>query len=146
MAAGTYDPAGSCWAATKLFSVSSEWPPGRLKLNKGIPGQAGAAACPARAFNLWEGLRQAGQGRGHRGEKGPAGVTTLLPYRQEDRGSQNLRAVQLDGRSHKEPATVAVFGQRSQGTEAERLPCLLLEPLEFFFTTSMNYLNNNDDR
>lgn len=36
-----------CWAATELSPVSSEWPPGRPKLNKGLPELAGVAACQA---------------------------------------------------------------------------------------------------
>lgn len=56
VAAGTYHPAGCCWAATKLFLVSSEQLPGRPKLNKGRPETVGAAACPAWALHLQEGL------------------------------------------------------------------------------------------
>lgn len=56
VAARTYHPAGFCWAATKFFPMSSEQPPGRPKLNKGLLESVGAAACPAWALHLQEGL------------------------------------------------------------------------------------------
>lgn len=79
VAAGTYHPADSCWATTELFSVSSEWPPGRPKLNKGLSEPMGAAARPAGALHLWEGLEQAGQGRRGEGRWG-VGAPCRCPH------------------------------------------------------------------
>lgn len=47
VAAGVYHTAGFCWTAINIFPASSEQPPGRPKLNKGLLELLGAAACPA---------------------------------------------------------------------------------------------------
>lgn len=47
VAAGIYHTAGFCWTAIKIFPASSEQPPGRPKLNKGLLELLGVAACPA---------------------------------------------------------------------------------------------------
>ena len=67
-----------CWCLLGSHQnppASSEQPPGKPKLNKGLLELLGVAACPTWALHCQEGLCQAGQGRNScqllSGEKGP---------------------------------------------------------------------------
>lgn len=95
VATETYYPAGLCWAVTKLFPVSSEWLPGKPKLNKGLPELARAAACQDWALHFHEGLGRV--------QALAVGGAAILPYRYGNQGSWDLNLAQLTGSSHRKP-------------------------------------------
>ena len=81
---------------------------------------------------------------------GATGVpVSCLTQKGGTRGSQNLDAARLTGRSQEKPGLAAVSGQGSQGARTGKThlsPSGALGLFFFFFTMNMNYPSNDDDR
>ena len=141
-----------CWCLLGSHQnppASSEQPPGRPKLNKGLLELLGVAACPTWALHCQEALCHAGQGRNLSGEKGPQ--VSLFPALHREGGPEAHRTWMppgsLQGATRNQDWQL-FLGKGARELELGRLTCPLLEPWDYFlfFTMSMNYPSNEDDR